>query len=87
MWTLTVHILSHLLRGSFSKKVEAPVAVAEPARDPTRSIYYDPVLNPYGAPPPGQPYLEHRKRFRKGINLSLCEIHLGSSLTLVLVNS
>ncbi|KAF9585778.1 hypothetical protein BGW38_000791 [Lunasporangiospora selenospora] len=38
---------------------EAPVAVAEPARDPTRSIYYDPVLNPYGAPPPGQPYLEY----------------------------
>ncbi|KAF9929594.1 hypothetical protein FBU30_001435 [Linnemannia zychae] len=43
------------------KKVEAPkpVPVAEPVRDPTRSIYYDPVLNPYGAPPPGQPYLEY----------------------------
>ncbi|KAF9959389.1 hypothetical protein BGZ72_009754 [Mortierella alpina] len=43
------------------KKVEpeAPVSVAEPARDPTRSIYYDPILNPYGAPPPGQPYLEY----------------------------
>ncbi|KAF9106670.1 hypothetical protein BGX29_008819 [Mortierella sp. GBA35] len=46
-----------------TKKVEAPkpapVPVAEPVRDPTRSIYYDPVLNPYGAPPPGQPYLEY----------------------------
>ncbi|KAF9104954.1 hypothetical protein BGX27_009865, partial [Mortierella sp. AM989] len=38
---------------------EKPISVAEPARDPTRSIYYDPVLNPYGAPPPGQPYLEY----------------------------
>lgn len=27
-------------------------------RDPRRSIYYDPVFNPYGAPPPGMPYLE-----------------------------
>ncbi|WFD18855.1 hypothetical protein MCAP1_001067 [Malassezia caprae] len=26
--------------------------------DPTRSIYYDPVFNPYGAPPPGLPYKE-----------------------------
>lgn len=45
------------------KKPEAPkpVPVAEPVRDPTRSIYYDPVLNPFGAPPPGQPYLEYRK--------------------------
>ncbi|KAG0324879.1 hypothetical protein BGZ99_001345 [Dissophora globulifera] len=38
---------------------EKPISVAEQARDPTRSIYYDPVLNPYGAPPPGQPYLEY----------------------------
>jgi len=54
-----------------SKKVEAPkpVSVAEQARDPTRSIYYDPVLNPYGAPPPGQPYLEYRKIFRIGIDM------------------
>ncbi|KAG0328864.1 hypothetical protein BG004_002452 [Podila humilis] len=45
------------------KKIETPtpqpVTVEEPLRDPTRSIYYDPVLNPYGAPPPGMPYLEH----------------------------
>lgn len=27
-------------------------------RHPERSIYYDPVLNPYGVPPPGMPYLE-----------------------------
>ncbi|KAF9898715.1 hypothetical protein BX616_003690, partial [Lobosporangium transversale] len=45
------------------KKVEpekpTPVPVPEQTRDPTRSIYYDPILNPYGAPPPGQPYLEY----------------------------
>lgn len=28
------------------------------SRDPKWSIYYDPVFNPYGAPPPGMPYLE-----------------------------
>ncbi|WFD32403.1 hypothetical protein MSPP1_003449 [Malassezia sp. CBS 17886] len=27
-------------------------------RDPTRSVYYDAVFNPYGAPPPGMPYKE-----------------------------
>ncbi|KAG8883127.1 hypothetical protein FRB98_003301 [Tulasnella sp. 332] len=27
-------------------------------RYPERSIYYDPVLNPYGMPPPGMPYAE-----------------------------
>lgn len=30
-------------------------------RHPERSIYYDPVMNPYGAPPPGMPYLERRE--------------------------
>ena len=29
-------------------------------RHPERSIYYDPVLNPYGVPPPGMPYVERR---------------------------
>lgn len=29
-----------------------------PGRDPKRSIYYDPVYNPFGAPPPGMPYRE-----------------------------
>ncbi|EMD41868.1 hypothetical protein CERSUDRAFT_110427 [Gelatoporia subvermispora B] len=27
-------------------------------KHPERSIYYDPVLNPYGVPPPGMPYIE-----------------------------
>ncbi|KAM0755066.1 hypothetical protein T439DRAFT_322123 [Meredithblackwellia eburnea MCA 4105] len=27
-------------------------------KDPTRSFYYDPVFNPFGAPPPGMPYRE-----------------------------
>lgn len=29
--------------------------------DPRKSIYYDPVMNPYGAPPPGKPRLYHRR--------------------------
>lgn len=29
-------------------------------RHPERSVYYDPVLNPYGVPPPGMPYVERR---------------------------
>ncbi len=29
-------------------------------RHPERSVYYDPVMNPYGVPPPGMPYLERR---------------------------
>lgn len=27
-------------------------------RHPERSIYYDPVMNPFGVPPPGLPYVE-----------------------------
>ncbi|KAI5120580.1 hypothetical protein M0805_002530 [Coniferiporia weirii] len=27
-------------------------------RHPERSVYYDPVMNPYGMPPPGMPYVE-----------------------------
>lgn len=30
-------------------------------RHPERSIYYDPVMNPFGVPPPGMPYMERRK--------------------------
>jgi hypothetical protein len=30
-------------------------------RDPTRSVYYDPVYNPWGVPPPGMPYQERRE--------------------------
>lgn len=29
-------------------------------RHPERSIYYDPVMNPYGMPPPGMPYAQRR---------------------------
>jgi hypothetical protein len=32
-------------------------------RDPKRSVYYDPVLNPFGVPPPGMPYRERRESF------------------------
>ncbi|KAJ3575244.1 hypothetical protein NP233_g1232 [Leucocoprinus birnbaumii] len=31
-------------------------------RHPERSIYYDPVMNPFGAPPPGMPYMERPLR-------------------------
>ena len=27
-------------------------------RDPKRSVYYDPIYNPFGVPPPGMPYKE-----------------------------
>ena len=30
-------------------------------RHPERSIYYDPVMNPFGVAPPGMPYMERRK--------------------------
>ncbi|KAI0652305.1 WW domain binding protein 11-domain-containing protein [Trametes meyenii] len=30
-------------------------------RHPERSLYYDPVYNPYGVPPPGMPYVERGK--------------------------
>lgn len=30
---------------------------------PERSIYYDPVMNPFGVAPPGMPYLERRMSF------------------------
>ena len=33
-------------------------------KNPERSIYYDPVFNPYGAPPPGMPYRERREPSR-----------------------
>ena len=33
-------------------------------RHPERSIYYDPVMNPYGVPSPGMPYVEKRKFIR-----------------------
>lgn len=54
------------------KEKEADVAVPQTRnlfkknglpRHPERSIYYDPVLNPYGVPPPGMPYVERRTYF------------------------
>lgn len=30
-------------------------------RHPERSIYYDPVMNPFGVPPPGMAYMERRE--------------------------
>lgn len=30
-------------------------------KHPERSLYYDPVFNPFGAPPPGMPYRERRQ--------------------------
>lgn len=39
-------------------------------RDPKRSIYYDPVLNPFGVPPPGMPYREHRKYLAETLSLA-----------------
>lgn len=30
-------------------------------RHPERSIYYDPVMNPFGVAPPGMPYVERRE--------------------------
>jgi len=40
---------------------------------PERSIYYDPVLNRYGAPPPGMPYMEKRT-----CQVALCVTQLKS---------
>jgi len=31
-------------------------------RHPERSVYYDPVMNPFGVPPPGMPYVERALR-------------------------
>ncbi|KAG2022735.1 hypothetical protein CC2G_000462 [Coprinopsis cinerea AmutBmut pab1-1] len=31
-------------------------------RHPERSIYYDPIMNPFGVPPPGMPYMERPLR-------------------------
>ena len=32
-------------------------------RHPERSIYFDPVMNPFGVAPPGMPYIERRELF------------------------
>jgi hypothetical protein len=30
-------------------------------KNPQKSLYYDPIFNPFGAPPPGMPYREKRE--------------------------
>jgi mRNA biogenesis factor len=52
-------------------------------RHPERSIYYDPVFNRTGAPPPGMPYLERRKfdiLCRSSASHSQKHLFLGKSI-------
>ncbi|PWN49371.1 hypothetical protein IE53DRAFT_369821 [Violaceomyces palustris] len=52
-----------------------------PGRDPKRSVYYDPVFNPYGAPPPGMPYLEKPlAQFEAEQNLAESKAETGQPL-------
>ena len=53
----------------------------EPLPNPQVSVYYDPVLNPYGAPPPGQPKLYHR--VGGGVTMNLNEACLPGGHPLV----
>lgn len=39
--------------------VEKSVSTFQPLADPRVSVYYDALMNPYGAPPPGKPLLYH----------------------------
>lgn len=48
-------------------------------RHPERSIYYDPVMNPYGVPPPGMPYAERRKPMFHRASVSKTKIPRSSS--------
>ena len=45
-------------------------------RDPTRSVYFDPVYNPYGVPPPGMPYKERSElsSLSSGIRLKIAPV-------------
>jgi hypothetical protein len=47
--------------GSSSGAAQAPHGAPGSGRVPERSIYYDAVFNPSGAPPPGMPYREKRE--------------------------
>lgn len=49
-------------------------------RDPTRSAYYDPVYNPWGAPPPGMPYKERRESFSSALSCVSCEWRGGLTM-------
>ena len=40
-------------------------------KHPERSIYFDPVFNPFGAPPPGMPYREKRESIIRLDTLSM----------------
>ena len=40
-------------------------------RHPERSIYYDPVMNPFGVAPPGMPYAERRECIRDKKKMAL----------------
>lgn len=37
------------------------ISTFQPLANPAVSVYYDPVLNPFGEPPPGRPKLFHRR--------------------------
>ena len=47
--------------GESKKKVRKVFDKHGIPRHPERSIYYDPVMNPFGVPPPGMPYMERRE--------------------------
>jgi hypothetical protein len=44
-------------------------------RKPERSIYYHPVMNPFGLPPPGHPYMERRASLSLAFDASLNPIY------------
>lgn len=50
-------------------------------RNPERSVYYHPVFNPFGVPPPGMPYLEKREQ------VELCADMKRGKLSLISVTN
>jgi hypothetical protein len=44
-----------------AKPIPAQSTTFQPLDKPAVSIYYDPIMNPFGAPPPGKPRLYHRR--------------------------
>jgi hypothetical protein len=48
-------------------------------RHPERSIYYDPVMNPFGVAPPGMPYVERREFVI--LNLRLTSLIMNDTTT------
>ena len=57
------------LQGNKSAAAAAQAAW-KPLDNPQLSIYYDPVMNPFGEPPPGQPRLYHTADGRTTFNLA-----------------